>query len=329
MLFRFALVFCLLMPETWALKKNFPVKIINGLEREAAHADSICCCFGDLLVKIKALTNVNVAKKDLFILLANDTPADWRHTLLTRGVPGYLFTERLPVDDLQLNQRNVILLLIRSLSHPVVESVLGRFPSIMKILLVCADVMLTPERVEKFIKENWWNRLIYNIFFVEIQCDAGRLGQPSYLTIYQPYDIVLSPIGKLLEFSSIQRHVVCKNLSNASCNNPLMESEYEHSFSSKLVPLVKLEGASLPLTLFHTTMAYSKKELTILHKDTFQLQNNGTNTRAMVDEYFGEDLEVLKELSRLMDFKPVASLPLDNGYYGYRVSINHLHKNEE
>lgn len=320
MLFLFALVFCLIIPETWAINKNLPAKIINGLEREAAHADSICCCFDELLMKIKALTNVNVARKDLFILLANNTPPDWRNTLLPRGVPGYLFSEQMPVENLHLNQRNVILLLIRSLSNPVVENALGRFPSIMKILFVCADVLLTPERVEKFIKENWWNRRIYNIFFVEIQCDAEKPGQPSYLTVYQPYDIVLSPIGKLLEFSNIQRHVICEKLSNSSCYNPLMESEYNHSFSSKLVPLVKLEGASLPLTLFPTTMAYSKKELTILHKDTFQLQNNEANARSMVDEYFGEDLEVLKELSRLMHFKPVASLPLDNGYYGYRVS---------
>jgi hypothetical protein len=105
------------------------------------------------------------------------------------------------------------------------------------------------------------------------------------------------------------------NLINASGE----ESTAVDTSSFPFVPhKLNLNGHSLTVFLFPSTMAYFQSDMSVLRKYLFTETLNDPLHR--VEAYFGENVEALMELRRALNFHIDLSPTSDMGFYGFKVS---------
>lgn len=78
--------------------------------------------------------------------------------------------------------------------------------------------------------------------------------------------------------------------------------------------LKNLQNITMKIVFFHSDMAISKSDYTIFNKELPTIKNT-------LNSYFGVDVELLKEISKRMNFTPEIIEPSDDMAYGFRVRI--------
>lgn len=99
-----------------------------------------------------------------------------------------------------------------------------------------------------------------------------------------------------------------------------MSSQVFHDFPFRRRHSLKLNRMNLTVILFPSTAAYLRSDMEIFRN---QLSKEVlADPLHHVDAYFGEDLELLKELQKQMDFTLTLSPTSDRQLYGFKVSVN-------
>jgi hypothetical protein len=81
---------------------------------------------------------------------------------------------------------------------------------------------------------------------------------------------------------------------------------------------LNFNGYLLTVILFPSTMAYFRRDMSIFRRELSSEASHDPYHH--VDAYFGEDVEALLELGRLLNFNISLSPTSDWGFYGFRVS---------
>lgn len=76
--------------------------------------------------------------------------------------------------------------------------------------------------------------------------------------------------------------------------------------------LKNLQKIPIKIVFFHSDMAISKSDYTIFNKELPTIKNT-------LNSYFGVDVELIKEISKRMNFTPEIMQPSDDMAYGFRV----------
>jgi hypothetical protein len=115
------------------------------------------------------------------------------------------------------------------------------------------------------------------------------------------------------------------NLINA--NDKWIDMSCEKAFHSFPFISHKLNFHQYKLTviLFPSTMAYLRKDLAIFSKYLSMETSLKENFPSHIDGYFGEDVEVLRELQKVLNFTINLSPTSDMGFYGFKVRMTSDH----
>jgi hypothetical protein len=86
---------------------------------------------------------------------------------------------------------------------------------------------------------------------------------------------------------------------------------------------VKLNGKEFVIYIFHATQAYAKAQINLRQFQNLSDGNINTTMENSTAAYFGEDIEILLELSKQMEFNVELTQAYGN-FYGLKVSKDAL-----